>query len=144
MSKAETVGQIEYSAKPPVACFGIAATRLPSQLSVPGPQAATTPIVSIPGVTGSSGRTIMFLPFTRSMSFRLSGMPWARTSSSPGPGTGSGMRSSFIAIVGSGPYSWTRKARMVSGSFGAETGEFELIGLPFVQPTSGSSPKRCM
>src|SRR5215468_1783778 len=115
MSKAETTGQTAYSAKPPVACLGIATTRRPCHASAPGPQAATTPITSMPGVTGSAGLTIMFLPLTRSMSFRLSGIAWTRTRSSPVAGTGTATRSSCIASTGSGPNSCTRHARMDSG-----------------------------
>ena len=46
----------------------------------------------------------MLPPVMRSRSFRLSGIAWTRTSSSPGPGDGIGTSSSFSASRG-GPYS---------------------------------------
>ena len=74
MSNADTTGQIAYSAKPPCAPFGIATTRRPCHSSVPAPHASTTPMTSMPGLYGSSGRTIMLPPVMRSRSLRLNGI----------------------------------------------------------------------
>ena len=112
MSNAETAGQIAYSAKPPFAPLGIATTRRPCQSSAPSPHASTTPMTSIPGLYGSSGRTIMLPPVMRSRSLRLNGIACTRTRSSPASGSGMGTVSSLSTSVGR-PYSCVRQARIV-------------------------------
>jgi hypothetical protein len=111
-------------------------------------------MTSMPGVTGSSGRTIMFWPFTRSMSFKFSGIAWTRTRSSPGPGSGTGISSRVSALVGSAPHSWTRQARMDSerslgpgmeGLLAARSAMRSFaIERGSLQSVSGSRPKRSM
>ena len=112
ISNAETTGQIAYSANPPCAPFGIATTRLPSHVPAPSPHASTMPITSMPGLYGSSGRTIMLPPVMRSRSFRFSGIACTRTRTSPASGLGIGTSSSTSAVRG-GPYSCVRHARIV-------------------------------
>src|SRR5262245_40647815 len=113
MSNIDAVGQIAYSAKPPCAPFVVATTRRPCHDSAPAPHAATTPITSMPGLYGNSGRTIMLPPVMRSRSWRLNGMRCTCTQTSPASGTGIGIVSSFSTSVGR-PYSCVRHARIVS------------------------------
>ena len=72
----------------------------PATRSAPSPHASTTPMTSMPGLYGSSGRTIMLPPVMRSRSLRLSGIACTRTRTSPASGVGHGTSSSWSASCG--------------------------------------------
>src|SRR3954469_20951152 len=91
----------------------MAATRAPIHSSAPAPQPSTTPMTSIPGLYGNSGRTAMLPPLIRSRSLRLSGMASTRTRTSPASGSGLSTVSNRSTSRGS-PYSCTRQARIAS------------------------------
>ncbi len=114
MANVPAIGQMAHSANPPNAPLVEATTRSPIQDSQPGPAASIVPMTSIPGLYGSSGRTIMLPPVIRSRSLRLSGIPATRTRTSPASGTGVVTTSRRNTSRG-GPYSWTRQACMVDG-----------------------------